>query len=214
MTPQAVLVGTSSGAVVGAQIASGTPLADLVDRQLGGLAHETSAALGFLDLLRLARAQLFARTPSTRLAASGNSRSPRASTTRPGSAGQPRRDYPTTTGRTRTSASSSSTPSRAPAASSPGTKACPPGRRRRELRHADLRRSGRDRRPPLHGRGMRSTVNLDLAPGTARSSPSRRAPPPSGRGRASADSGPHWARIAGWRSCSGTGPPHEHRGRA
>lgn len=63
VNPEAVLVGTSSGAVVGAQIASGTPLADLVDRQLGGLAHETAPALGFLDLLRLARAQLFARTP-------------------------------------------------------------------------------------------------------------------------------------------------------
>ncbi|MFI6232540.1 patatin-like phospholipase family protein [Micromonospora sp. NPDC050784] len=63
VTPEAVLIGTSSGAVVGAQLASGTPLSELFERQRGGVAHETSPALGLLDLLRLARAQLFARTP-------------------------------------------------------------------------------------------------------------------------------------------------------
>ncbi|MBG6101856.1 NTE family protein [Micromonospora vinacea] len=63
VTPGAVLIGTSSGAVVGAQIASGTPLAELFERQRGGVAHETSPALRLLDLLRLARAQLFARSP-------------------------------------------------------------------------------------------------------------------------------------------------------
>ncbi|MEU1238830.1 patatin-like phospholipase family protein [Micromonospora parva] len=63
VTPEAVLIGTSSGAVVGAQIASGTPLAELFERQRGGVAHETSPALRLLDLLRLARAQLFARSP-------------------------------------------------------------------------------------------------------------------------------------------------------
>ncbi|MCG5440378.1 patatin-like phospholipase family protein [Micromonospora foliorum] len=63
VTPEAVLVGTSSGAVVGAQLASGTPLTELFERQRGGVAHETSPALGLLDLLRLARAQLFARSP-------------------------------------------------------------------------------------------------------------------------------------------------------
>ncbi|MGC4782192.1 patatin-like phospholipase family protein [Micromonospora zamorensis] len=63
VTQEAVLIGTSSGAVVGAQIASGTPLAELYERQRQGVAHETSTALGLLDLLRLARVQLFARTP-------------------------------------------------------------------------------------------------------------------------------------------------------
>ncbi|MET8355480.1 patatin-like phospholipase family protein [Micromonospora sp. NPDC005171] len=63
VTPEAVLIGTSSGAVVGAQLASGTPLAELFERQRGGVAHETSPALRLLDLLRLARAQLFARSP-------------------------------------------------------------------------------------------------------------------------------------------------------
>nr|WTA68186.1 patatin-like phospholipase family protein [Micromonospora sp. NBC_00855] len=63
VTPGAVLIGTSSGAVVGAQLASGTPLAELFERQRGGVAHETSPALRLLDLLRLARAQLFARSP-------------------------------------------------------------------------------------------------------------------------------------------------------
>ncbi|MGC4757033.1 patatin-like phospholipase family protein [Micromonospora trifolii] len=61
--PEAVLIGTSSGAVVGAQLVSGTPLAELFERQRGGVAHETSPALGLLHLLRLARAQLFARSP-------------------------------------------------------------------------------------------------------------------------------------------------------
>ncbi|MCG5469767.1 patatin-like phospholipase family protein [Micromonospora sp. LAH09] len=63
VAPEAVLIGTSSGAVVGAQITSGMSLGELYDRQRQGVAHETSNALGFLDLLRLARAQLFARSP-------------------------------------------------------------------------------------------------------------------------------------------------------
>ncbi|MEV1330339.1 patatin-like phospholipase family protein [Micromonospora costi] len=63
VTPDAVLLGTSAGAVVGAQVASGTPLAELYERQRRGVAHETATGLGFADLLRLARAQLFTRGP-------------------------------------------------------------------------------------------------------------------------------------------------------
>jgi len=63
ITPDAVLIGTSAGAVVGAQVASGMPLPELYERQRAGVPYETSASLGFLDLLRLARGQLFARTP-------------------------------------------------------------------------------------------------------------------------------------------------------
>lgn len=63
VAPDAVLLGTSAGAVVGAQIASGTPLPELYERQRQGVPHETAPALGLLDLLRLARAQLFARSP-------------------------------------------------------------------------------------------------------------------------------------------------------
>ncbi|MEV6931189.1 patatin-like phospholipase family protein [Dactylosporangium sp. NPDC051485] len=63
VSPDAVLIGTSAGAVVGAQIASGTPLAELYERQRLGVADETSAGLGFFDLLRLARVHLFARGP-------------------------------------------------------------------------------------------------------------------------------------------------------
>ncbi|MFI5926412.1 patatin-like phospholipase family protein [Micromonospora sp. NPDC051543] len=59
----AVLVGTSAGAVVGAQVASGTPLPELYERQRQGVPHETGPALGLLSLLRLARAQLFVRSP-------------------------------------------------------------------------------------------------------------------------------------------------------
>jgi NTE family protein len=63
VSPDAVLVGTSAGAVVGAQIASGTPLPELYERQRQGVPHETAPALGLLSLLRLARAQMFARSP-------------------------------------------------------------------------------------------------------------------------------------------------------
>lgn len=63
VTPDAVLIGTSAGAVVGAQVASGKPLAELYERQRQGVPYETSPGLGFVDLLRLARAQLFARSP-------------------------------------------------------------------------------------------------------------------------------------------------------
>lgn len=59
----AVLLGTSAGAVVGAQVASGTPIVELYERQRAGVPYETSAGLGLLGLLTLARAQLFARTP-------------------------------------------------------------------------------------------------------------------------------------------------------
>jgi NTE family protein len=59
----AVLIGTSAGAVVGAQVASGTPLVELYERQRAGVPYETSTGLVLLDLLRLARAQLFARGP-------------------------------------------------------------------------------------------------------------------------------------------------------
>lgn len=46
VTPEAVLIGTSSGAVVGAQLTSGRPLGELYERQRQGVAHETSNALG------------------------------------------------------------------------------------------------------------------------------------------------------------------------
>lgn len=59
----AVIIGTSAGAVVGAQIASDTPLPELYERQRQGVPHETAPALGLLALLRLARAQMFARSP-------------------------------------------------------------------------------------------------------------------------------------------------------
>ncbi|MGC4877617.1 patatin-like phospholipase family protein [Micromonospora sp. DT43] len=63
VAPDAVVIGTSAGAVVGAQIASGTPLVELYERQRQGVPHETAPALGFLALLRLARAQVFVRDP-------------------------------------------------------------------------------------------------------------------------------------------------------
>ncbi|BCB89652.1 patatin-like phospholipase family protein [Phytohabitans suffuscus] len=61
--PDAVLIGTSAGAVVGAQVCGGTPLGDLYERQRAGVPYETSRGPAFLDLLRLTRAHLFARGP-------------------------------------------------------------------------------------------------------------------------------------------------------
>jgi NTE family protein len=59
----AVLIGTSAGAVVCAQVASGAPLPELYERQRAGVPYEHSTELGLSDLLRLARAQMFARSP-------------------------------------------------------------------------------------------------------------------------------------------------------
>lgn len=59
----AVLIGTSAGAVVGAQIAGGTPVSELYERQRAGVPYETSRGAGFADLLRLTRASLLARGP-------------------------------------------------------------------------------------------------------------------------------------------------------
>lgn len=51
------------GAVVGAQLGSGLPVAELYQRQQRGVPYETSEGLGFGALLRLGRAPMFARTP-------------------------------------------------------------------------------------------------------------------------------------------------------
>jgi NTE family protein len=63
IAPEAVLIGTSAGAVVGAQLASGAPLPELYERQRAGVPYESPASLRLGDLLKLARAQLFARSP-------------------------------------------------------------------------------------------------------------------------------------------------------
>jgi NTE family protein len=63
VAPDAVLIGTSAGAAVGAQVASGTPILELYERQRAGVPYEISAGSRFADLLRLARASLFARSP-------------------------------------------------------------------------------------------------------------------------------------------------------
>lgn len=60
ITPDAVLIGTSAGAVVCAQVSSGTPLPELCELQRAGVPHETATGLRFADLLRLARSSWFA----------------------------------------------------------------------------------------------------------------------------------------------------------
>lgn len=59
----AVVLGTSAGAVVGAQVTSGIPLAKLYARQEAGVPWETSAGMRLSQILRLARAQFGARSP-------------------------------------------------------------------------------------------------------------------------------------------------------
>ena len=63
VAPWSVVIGTSAGAVVGAQLLGGTPLPELYERQRAGVPYETARGLGFAATLRLARAQLFAHGP-------------------------------------------------------------------------------------------------------------------------------------------------------
>jgi NTE family protein len=58
-----LLVGTSAGAAVAAQLASGTPLATLLESQLAGSAHEIPATLGPAVLARYVWAMLTRRDP-------------------------------------------------------------------------------------------------------------------------------------------------------
>ena len=59
-----LLVGTSAGAAVAAQLASGTPIATLLERQLAGTAHEIPASLGPSVLARYVWAMLTRREPT------------------------------------------------------------------------------------------------------------------------------------------------------
>ncbi|MCY7413536.1 MAG: patatin-like phospholipase family protein [Salinibacterium sp.] len=59
---ESTIIGTSAGAVVGAQLCSGMSPADLYERQLTAQ-YESSAKIALPDLLRLAQAQMLARTP-------------------------------------------------------------------------------------------------------------------------------------------------------
>ena len=65
LTGTDLLVGTSAGAVVAAQLASGTPLATLLDLQLEEASHEIAARLGPAALARYAWALLTHRDPVT-----------------------------------------------------------------------------------------------------------------------------------------------------
>ena len=82
ISADAIIIGTSAGAVVGANIASGTSAAELYDRQIAGVAQKPSAALGLGAVLALVRAQLGARSPQRaaqrigRLALAADARDP------------------------------------------------------------------------------------------------------------------------------------------
>ena len=82
VSADAIIIGTSAGAVVGANIASGTSAAELYDRQIAGVAQKPSAALGLGAVLALVRAQLGARSPQRaaqrigRLALAADARDP------------------------------------------------------------------------------------------------------------------------------------------
>lgn len=61
LTGAELLVGTSAGSVVAAQVASGTPLEELYERQLASVSAEVGARMGLGVLLRLAGAMLSTR---------------------------------------------------------------------------------------------------------------------------------------------------------
>jgi NTE family protein len=63
IAPDAIIIGTSAGAVVGAQVASGIAMAELYERQFHGVPHEDAVGLKLSGALRLAGASLFARSP-------------------------------------------------------------------------------------------------------------------------------------------------------
>src|SRR4051812_41019168 len=58
-----LIIGTSAGAAVAAQVASGTPLATLLQRQLAGSANEIPAKLGGWTLARYVWAMVTKRDP-------------------------------------------------------------------------------------------------------------------------------------------------------
>ena len=59
---ESTIIGTSAGAIVGAQLCSGMSPAELYERQRAAT-YESSTGIGFAVLLRLAGAQLFASSP-------------------------------------------------------------------------------------------------------------------------------------------------------
>jgi NTE family protein len=63
ISPLATIIGTSAGAVVGAQVTGGSSPDELYRRQQNGVPWETSRGLGLRGILALTRVQLFARTP-------------------------------------------------------------------------------------------------------------------------------------------------------
>lgn len=63
VSPDAVVIGTSAGSIVGAQVTGGTPLDDLYERQYSGRPTEVSPNLSLSAIWRLATAPALATTP-------------------------------------------------------------------------------------------------------------------------------------------------------
>lgn len=62
-SPDATLLGTSAGAAVAAQLAGGTPIAELYERQLGGVPWEVTRSMSPGALVRFLTAGVFSRSP-------------------------------------------------------------------------------------------------------------------------------------------------------
>ncbi len=71
LTGADLIVGTSAGSVVGAQISTGTPIEELYQAQLAGPGAERSARLGLLVMARLGLAVLGTRDQQTSMARIG-----------------------------------------------------------------------------------------------------------------------------------------------
>jgi NTE family protein len=62
VAPGSIVIGTSAGATVGAQLASGTPIAELYERQSAGVPWEGSRPMRLRTILFYARSAVFARS--------------------------------------------------------------------------------------------------------------------------------------------------------
>lgn len=63
VSDESVVIGTSAGSVVGAQVTSGIDMEELYERQFVPVPHENATGLGLSGALRLAGATVFARGP-------------------------------------------------------------------------------------------------------------------------------------------------------
>jgi len=215
VTPDAILIGTSAGAVVLAQVASGTPVSELYERQRAGVAYETSGEPRFSNLLRLARATMLARTPEQ----AGRRIGRLALAADPGPPGRLRGivearlpDHTWSEADLRVVVVDAESGVRRVITRADGVPLVDAVAASCAVPLASPPYSSRVATTWMAGCGPPSTSISP--PVRVRSSRSPRAPRRSDPGRASRRNGPPWGRGAGWSSCTGTRPPSGPRAAA